>query len=567
VLRYGATGSGSNDLAAINLAASAAAIDGTLYFPEGYVFGISGWITITNGTRLVHGSGRILCLNNGNSLPSGVLLAGIAQGQSANVSTCRVEGLYIDRNGQWSSGIYGSNVDNVQIIGNTIVNGNSGYSSDYAGIYLPSFASSDTGVRDVLVQGNYVEGDETTSVVGGADGIAVTGTYTTGAYANLTDLWKGAFTLPTTVNPAYNIQISDNTVIGGYYGISFVETRYSIISGNQVASNIRNISQQSNCIANIISGNLCRDSNSSGINGGFGVADCTITGNKIYSTRAQGEGLLQLYIGCSRNVIEGNHTFTGSLDPKYHIYLGVHSTSNAVRNNVLNGTCGKAYIALESAWDNGVANAAHRNYGLVDATAEDYANAASVDNEISDNVISGASAVPAIWLAQVNSDATVCALTGTRVSGNAVVGNGYTYQLALYEDNATSLSGVALLRNAFDPAATSAKFLLPRGRAHCSVVDGNTVLDIGSQSVTFTAADTTPSVALAKVFKTADTSTYTDFDDGVDGQQFYLLALHAAVVTNGTNIKTSTGSNKTLTVNVLYSFVSIGGVWYEIATA
>jgi hypothetical protein len=90
-------------------------------------------------------------------------------------------------------------------------------------------------------------------------------------------------------------------------------------------------------------------------------------------------------------------------------------------------------------------------------------------------------------------------------------------------------------------------------------------------SASFTAADATPSVALGgpgRVFKTADTTTYTDFDDDPgEGDHFYLLALHAAAVTNGANIKTSTGANKTLTVNVMYHFVSVNGVWYETATA
>jgi len=567
VRRYGAAGDGSNDTTAINNAARVAAISGELYFPPGYTFGINGWVNILNGTRLVHGRGKIVCLSNGNTAPSGLLLKGRAQGEAADVSNCRLDGLWIDRNGQWSCGIHGSNCSFVDISDCWIVGGNSGYASDYAGIYLPSFPTSAVGVHDVIVTGCYVEGDTATSVAGGADGIAVAGTYSTGVYASTTDLWKSTFTLPTTVNPAYNINIVGNTVIGGYYGISFVETRYSSISGNQVYSNIRNISQQSNCLANLIEGNLCREANSSAINGGFGIVDCTIRNNKAYSTRAQGEALLQVYIGCSRNVIEGNTTYTTALAPNYHCYIAIHSGSNIVRNNVFGGTCGKAYIAVESAWDNGVTNPAHRNYGVVNAAAEDYANAASGGNVIEGNVVNGSSAVPAIFLAQVNSDSAVCALTGHVVSGNTVKGTSYSYQLELYEDNSGSLSGAVITDNLFDVGADSTDFLLPRGRAHCSVMDGNAVLDRGSAVVTFTAADATPSVAKGHIFKTADTTTYTDFDDGVDGQEFWLVADHAATVTNGANIKTSTGSNKTLTVGVLYKFLSVGGVWYEQATA
>ena len=90
-----------------------------------------------------------------------------------------------------------------------------------------------------------------------------------------------------------------------------------------------------------------------------------------------------------------------------------------------------------------------------------------------------------------------------------------------------------------------------------------------SAAVAFTASDATPSVISPEdFFVTADTTTYTDFDDSRgDGHTFKLLALHAATVTDGANIKTSTGANKTLTVNVVYEFTSRSGVWYENATA
>ena len=79
-------------------------------------------------------------------------------------------------------------------------------------------------------------------------------------------------------------------------------------------------------------------------------------------------------------------------------------------------------------------------------------------------------------------------------------------------------------------------------------------------------SDATPSVALGRIFKTADTTSYTDFDDGVDGQEIWILAEHAAVLTHNANIKTSTAGNKTLTAGVIYKLVSVGGVWYESAT-
>jgi len=104
---------------------------------------------------------------------------------------------------------------------------------------------------------------------------------------------------------------------------------------------------------------------------------------------------------------------------------------------------------------------------------------------------------------------------------------------------------------------------------HASFEDSIQVANdvISTQTLAFVAADTTPVVFEGSSFKTADTTTYTDFDGAFEGKVFTLLALHAAVVTDGSNIFTSTGANKTLTVNKLYEFKSIGGVWYETATA
>jgi hypothetical protein len=90
-----------------------------------------------------------------------------------------------------------------------------------------------------------------------------------------------------------------------------------------------------------------------------------------------------------------------------------------------------------------------------------------------------------------------------------------------------------------------------------------------SSAVAFTASDATPSVASTEdLFVTADTTTYTDFDDSRgDGHTFKLVAAHAATVSDNANIFTSTGANKVLTVGVIYEFTSRNGAWYENATA
>lgn len=148
--------------------------------------------------------------------------------------------------------------------------------------------------------------------------------------------------------------------------------------------------------------------------------------------------------------------------------------------------------------------------------------------------------------------------TGDVISIIEVVGmteiNGRTYPITVVDPNTFTIPVDSTAFTAYDSAGTSTRPCFSAFKD-----DGN------PQS--FIATDATPSIATGSMFKTADTTTYTDFDDAVEGKRISILALHAAVVTNGTNIKTSTAANKTLVVDRLYNFVSIGGVWYEDATS
>lgn len=76
-----------------------------------------------------------------------------------------------------------------------------------------------------------------------------------------------------------------------------------------------------------------------------------------------------------------------------------------------------------------------------------------------------------------------------------------------------------------------------------------------------------PSIALGNVFKTSDTTAISNFTGSTfNGEIIRVLALFAGIFVNGTTLKTSTGANKTMVVNNIYTFTSIDGVWYESAT-
>jgi len=88
----------------------------------------------------------------------------------------------------------------------------------------------------------------------------------------------------------------------------------------------------------------------------------------------------------------------------------------------------------------------------------------------------------------------------------------------------------------------------------------------GTRGVGFTDGDTTPSVAGASMWDTANTNptTITNFDDGIDGQIIRIKADANTTIQHGTNIFTTSGSNITCAANVIYSFQKRRTKWYQL---
>jgi hypothetical protein len=85
-------------------------------------------------------------------------------------------------------------------------------------------------------------------------------------------------------------------------------------------------------------------------------------------------------------------------------------------------------------------------------------------------------------------------------------------------------------------------------------------------TTTFTNADTTPSVAAGNLFKTNNSgaTSITTFDDGVDGLSIVIVATDAnTTFVNGATIKNRSGANVTTAANLTYTYLRIGGVWYQ----
>jgi len=162
---------------------------------------------------------------------------------------------------------------------------------------------------------------------------------------------------------------------------------------------------------------------------------------------------------------------------------------------------------------------------------------------------------------QITTTANHGYLTGDKITIIEIVGmtelNDDIYTITFVDATNFTLDGVDA--TGFTAYSSAGQTTRPRFRAF---------KDDGAIQ-TFEATDLTPSIAYGSLFQTGAADTYTDFDDiqtDDEGKRISILAKHAAVVTNGANIKTSTGANKTLVVDRVYNFISIAGVWYEDAT-
>lgn len=78
------------------------------------------------------------------------------------------------------------------------------------------------------------------------------------------------------------------------------------------------------------------------------------------------------------------------------------------------------------------------------------------------------------------------------------------------------------------------------------------------------ADDATPSVAGGRLFITGGTTTITDFDDGITGQEIVVVAEHSIKITDGTNIFLNGSADFDMTATDTLSLVQkANGKWYE----
>lgn len=530
-----------------------------LVINSGFTFGLNGYVLVKNGAKGVIGKGGVLKYIG--PLFSGVMLVGKHNGEAENVSNCQVRNLVIDANGVPGTAIFMNNCSDCLVDGNFAYNITNGYGM-LNRCWIDGLSDS---VRNKITNNTFILDDSGSDLV---YGITLDSQIDYSPYSDAPSFWKAnKFDKAATYVNAYST-IEGNVILGGYYGLQLDSARYCVMNGNQTTRNIRGISAQHRCRANQITSNIVIDNVSGGIHVAYEGVYNNIVGNTIYSSRATQQAQLNCYVGCVGNKFsENNITMTGASAPNWHIYCGLNSSQNEFSNNTMRGPCQKAFMAIESAWNNAVTNPASYGFGE-GAEINGFASSSSSNNVLKGNVLYPTSADPAIFLSQVSDGSGNYLLERTIVQDNQVMTNTPQYQLELFEMFSGGISFTKLVDNSFDTDADQTKFVLPRGQLSFREYRGNTYLNTGNFNLPPNGA--TPSAAIGEVIAHTDTvatnvTFYTNCNDNYD--LTVRLSLNTTIVHDNAKIRLKGGVNVVGSTaggaNAFIRLRSLGGVWFE----
>jgi len=115
-------------------------------------------------------------------------------------------------------------------------------------------------------------------------------------------------------------------------------------------------------------------------------------------------------------------------------------------------------------------------------------------------------------------------------------------------------------------AARSTLLTITGAITDSSYFDMDTGNTLSVATPTTLADDATPTVKYGHRFLTGGTTTITDFDDGVEGQEIVILSEHAITITDGTNIFLAGSVNFVMAATGSLTLVQkADGKWYEIS--
>lgn len=201
------------------------------------------------------------------------------------------------------------------------------------------------------------------------------------------DFWRKKHRAARPIVECPGVVIQDCHVTGGYYGIGISGLTGHIVQNNTCRNNMRGMSLQNCSSYGYIGYNNVHDCVSAGIHLAYGSSFNNIEGNTVTSSVAEGEGLVQAYVGSTNNTFENNTLLsTGPIGAKFYAYCAVNSDGNMFIDNYLEGTCSRAYFGAESDWSNTIRDPAHRGLNQTsnanDMASEPLRNVAFVRNGV-----------------------------------------------------------------------------------------------------------------------------------------------------------------------------------------
>jgi parallel beta-helix repeat protein len=556
---FGATSNGEgDDSLAIQFALNAAECKkAEVCFPSGK-YRVDSRLMVCNGVKGILGLGGVIVAGSDSC---GFLLAGKQSGKATNVDNCTISGLHIDAAGKSITAIEAQNVNNVMIHGNVIENMSFGY-----GILVRTYKRGQRNTQRVVIEKNTVR--QNANVYGvQKNGIAIdvlNAELEFFPYSNEVEFWKANFEAAKAAYFAEDCVISNNEVSGGYYGVSIVAAKNSVVKGNVVKNNTRNISIQHAAKSIKVHGNFCGNSASSAIHMNMGASNSVISSNTIRNSFDRGEASIQLYRGCMGNTVIGNNVVqTGKEGNDFFIYIGPKcSNSKIIRNNFA-GNAAKAAIGIESAWNPDADNPASYAFeasGASRATDVELSNIVFALNSV--RLTNGS---PVVFLGAIGDQWGKYDINRCFFANNNISTTGLGPILDIYEFKHANVGGLTFKSNSFDKHAGGRRFIMPRGWRHFSRREGNQSLD--TDHFVFPDGQTRPNISFGGSFRHSNSKTtlVQYYTGGRNGLEIVIrLDEKTILIHDASKIKLIGDANLIgMSSNQIITFFMKDGVWHE----
>ncbi len=540
---------------------AAAALGGGVRLPRLYPV---NHVKIPNGLRLLEGPGG---LSDNGVQGQGVLeLDGPNVLGGTAVQNCTIRGLTITMTNGATRAIFLDGAKHIRILGCHL----SGFTNS---------AADKDGIRgyydcdDIVVAHNHVQ-FSTSSPTNQQRGITFIGNTDFTPYF-APPFGTSALTYPT-LAPS-NLVLSGNVILYGSHGIFLNGAQGFAVTGNTTRyTRDRSCIMEPMARYGVVAGNTFLDFKSSAVLMARGCSHISVVGNTCWSSNCNGEAAINLYVGCEYVSVKDNfiHFVSPAIGSDFGVYFGPASRFCTAMGNHITGPR-LACIAVESEWYNGgAATPAGAIYGRFNGLTPSVSEGGGVwaFTNCEFLTIQGNTLYEVIVTTANNAAFALSQTCGSTNINNVVirdntimVATGYDHYVHIYEDTSTSVQGCRLIGNAWI-SPTTAKFVLPRGRAHWTHCLHNEYVDDSDGRLSFADGDATPSVAIGRDFVCGNTgaTAITTFDQGANGQHISVrIDVNTTLVHDNAKLRLRGAVDATGNANDIVALENIAGVWYE----